>query len=359
MATCNSTASATVRTGGVQQNTSYPQQEQPRNQQHSGPFAHPIILNHSQIIEMQNNNNQGMATMNKDYSSVLEQKRNELSQSLDQRTLGLKYGIGGAGGGVIQAKAGLKRNRRPSTAVNRKQEKLRNQSSMKHSMLSASEHPYAVDRQSYESVAVPKSLGQRSKFHQQAFNRHFSMKNSAEMHDNSAGYNGYFFQTNFNALERAKMPEYPRKRFGETDDSVEIVMQEGGDSDHLSQQSPSAERKKLANLLTEVQSQKAMMGDGEHYFGRKVQGTSQEMQRIQGLRHLKEQRSFLQHHTASNGGLDAESTPDLLVHRYDINELMLLANDSQNAQLLVDNLGKAMISQEVLSALTNKLIPNQ
>ena len=86
------------------------------------------------------------------------------------------------------------------------------------------------------------------------------------------------------------------------------------------------------------------MGDGENFFGRKIQLTSQEMQRIQGLRHLKEQRSFLQHNQASGGGGYDADTPDMMVHRYNINELMLLANDNYQANDLVGGMGKAVIS---------------
>lgn len=59
------------------------------------------------------------------------------------------------------------------------------------------------------------------------------MKNSAEMHDNSAGYNGYFYKTNTNALERAKMPEYEKKTDGGLNDDLTIDKGEYGDDSSM------------------------------------------------------------------------------------------------------------------------------
>ena len=91
----------------------------------------------------------------------------------------------------------------------------------------------------------------------------------------------------------------------------------GGGSVATTQQQTLAadeQRQKFTNLFNEVQLQKGNKLDHDpnmqHYFGRKMQYASQEMQRLEGLKHLQEQRTFLHR----NKTLNSDTTPELVVH---------------------------------------------
>ena len=70
------------------------------------------------------------------------------------------------------------------------------------------------------------------------------------MHENSAGYNGYFFRNNMNALARAKMPQYSKNEYealqsmAETEPLNNSLVVTSKNHDH--------QHKQLTNLLSEV-----------------------------------------------------------------------------------------------------------
>ena len=68
-------------------------------------------------------------------------------------------------------------------------------------------------------------------------------------------------------------------------------------------------RHPMTNLLSTVQSQKEMAA----MFGRKEQYSSQTMQRIEGLKHLQEQRSFLKEGHGARKFVNTTSSEDQFV----------------------------------------------
>lgn len=112
------------------------------------------------------------------------------------------------------------------------------------------------------------------------------------MNTNSGGYNAYFFVDNLSALQKARMPNYS-KDLGDIDLQSELPESQGGV--RLSKTTVSGvDKKMLTNLLNKGQNQRDATMTATQQFGRKQQLSSQTMQRYNGLKHLKEQRNFLE-----------------------------------------------------------------
>ena len=75
------------------------------------------------------------------------------------------------------------------------------------------------------------------------------------MSQNSGGYNGYFYENNLSALQRAKMPTYNHDKNSEEADRVDGQTVEAS---LAATEETTGERARLTNLLNEVQLQKGL-----------------------------------------------------------------------------------------------------